>query len=80
MGWTPVFITTKSPFGKDFNSSGVRSGRSIICRDSDGSFLLLDTEPDITVRLPSALDSVSAEELFGAKPPNSVICVLSTMI
>ena len=80
IGWTPVFITTKSPLGSDFNSSGVRSGRSIICKDSDGSFLLLETEPDMTVRLPSAFDKVSAEELFGAKPPNKVICVLSTMI
>ena len=40
MGWTPVFITTKSPLGKDFNSSGVRSGRSIICRDLEpGKFI-----------------------------------------
>ena len=30
------------------------------------------TEPDITVRLPRALESTSAEELFGAKPPNIV--------
>lgn len=42
--------------------------------------MLIDTEPDITVRLPRALDSVSADELFGAKPPNNVICVLSTII
>lgn len=51
----------------DFNSSGVMSGRSIICRDWLGAFLLLDTEPDITVRLPRALDSTSAEPLLGAK-------------
>ena len=62
-----------------FNSSGVISGRSIICSDSDGSFLLLDTEPDITVRLPSALDKVSAEVLCGANPPKIVSWVLSTI-
>lgn len=34
--------------------------------------MLLDTEPDSTVLLPSALDSVSAEELFGANPPTLI--------
>ena len=45
------------------------SGRSIICKDWLGSFLLRETEPDITVRLPIAFDSTSAELLLGAKPP-----------
>ena len=54
------------------SSSGVSSGRSIIWSDCDGSFLLLLTDPLITVRLPSALESVSAELLFGAKPPKMV--------
>jgi hypothetical protein len=30
----------------------------------------------MTVREPSALDNVSAELLFGAKPPKIVSCVL----
>ena len=30
MGWQPVFITTKCPFGIDFSSSTVIKGRSII--------------------------------------------------
>ena len=63
-----------------FSSSGVISGRSIICKLSDGSFLPLLTDPDNTVRLPRALDSVSADVLFGANPPKIVSCVLSTMI
>ena len=48
----------------------------IVCSDCDGSFLLRLTEPDMTVRLPRALDSVSAELLLGAKPPKMVSCVL----
>ena len=48
----------------------------IVCSDCDGSFLLRLTEPDMTVRLPRALDSVSAELLLGAKPPTMVSCVL----
>ena len=36
------------------------SGRSIFCKLWLGSFLLLLTEPDNTVRLPSALVSCSA--------------------
>ena len=65
---------------RDFSSSGVSSGRSIICSDCDGSFLERLTDPDRTVRLPSAFDSTSAEELLGANPPNRISCVLSTMI
>ena len=60
MGCVPVFMTTKLPLGMDFSSSGVMSGRSIICKLWLGSFLLLLTEPDNTVRLPSALESCSA--------------------
>ena len=37
------------PFGRDFNSSGVISGRSIICKDLDGSFLLWLTEGSSTI-------------------------------
>ena len=73
-------MTTNCPLGILFNSSGVISGRSIICKDSDGSFLLLDTEPDITVQLPRALERVSAEVLWGANPPKMVSWVLSMMI
>ena len=73
-------MTKNCPRGMAFNSSGVMSGRSIICMDWLGSFLLLDTEPDSTVRLPSALDMTSAVLLLGAKPPNSVTCVLSTIM
>ena len=60
MGCVPVFITTKLPLGMDFNSSGVISGRSIICKLWLGSFLPRLTEPDSTVRLPSDLKSCSA--------------------
>ena len=66
-------MTIKVPFGRDFSSSGVIKGRSIICKDWDGWSLLLLTEPDITVRLPRDFDNISADELFGAKPPNSII-------
>ena len=80
IGCTPVFMTINSPFGMAFNSSGVIKARSTICKDCEGLSFPLLIEPDMTVRLPSAFDRVSADELFGAKPPNSVICVLSTMI
>ena len=80
MGWKPVFITINVPFGKDFSSSGVISGRSVICNDCDGSFLPLLTEPVRTVRFPRALERISAEEEFGAKPPNKVSWVLSMIM
>ena len=57
----------KLTFGRDFNSSGVINGLSIICKDCDGSFLLLLTEPVITVLLPSAFDNISAEQIFDMK-------------
>ena len=38
------------------------------------------TDPDCTVLLPRALDSTCADSLLGAKPPNTVSCVLSVMI
>ena len=60
-----------------FNSSAVISGRSVICRLWDGSFLLLDTEPVMTVRVPSALEIISAVSLEGAKPPAMVSWQLS---
>ena len=60
MGCVPVFITTKLPLGMDFNSSGVISGRSIICKLWLGSVFPLLTEPLSTVRLPSDLESCSA--------------------
>lgn len=31
-GWAPVRITTKEPFFIDFSSSGLMSGRSVICK------------------------------------------------
>ena len=63
-----------------FNSSGVISGRSIICKDCEGSFFPRLTEPDMTVRLPNAFESTSAEEELGANPPKMVSWVLSMMI
>lgn len=42
---------------------------SVICSDWDGSFLLLDTDPVITVRVPSALEMMSVVSLEGANPP-----------
>ena len=72
IGWQPVFITTKCPLGIDLNSSGVIRGRSTICRDWLGSFLLWLTEPDCTVRVPRFLDNTSAVWLPGAKPPKIV--------
>ena len=80
MGCVPVFMTTKLPLGMDFSSSGVIKGRSIICKLWLGSFLLLLTEPDNTVRLPSALESCSAVWLLGAKPPKMVSWQLSVNI
>ena len=53
----------------DFNSSAVISGRSVICKLWDGSFLLLDTEPVITVREPREREISSAVPDVGAKPP-----------
>ena len=70
----------KLSFGSDFNSSGVISGRSVICNDCEGSFLPRLTEPVRTVRFPRALERISAEEEFGAKPPNKVSCVLSMIV
>ena len=49
MGWDPVFITTNSPLGMDFSSSGVISARSAIWRDWLFSPLLRLMEPDCTV-------------------------------
>lgn len=66
-------MTTKLPLGMDFSSSGVMRGRSIICKLWLGSFLLLLTAPDNTVRLPSALESCSAVWLLGSKPPKMVL-------
>lgn len=77
MGCCPVFWTIKFPLGMDFSSSGVSSGRSIICRLWLGSFFPRLTDPDRTVRFPSALDSTSAVWLFGAKPPKMVSWQLS---
>ena len=68
-GCAPVFITMNEPFFMLFSSSAVISGRSVICRLWDGSFLLLDTEPVMTVRVPSAFEIISAVSLEGAKPP-----------
>ena len=51
MGWTPVLATIKLPLGMDFSSSGVISGRSIICRLWDGSFFPLEMEPLISLWL-----------------------------
>ena len=59
-GCAPVFITMKEPFYILLNSSAVINGLSVIWRDCDGSFLLRDTEPVITVRVPSALEIISA--------------------
>ena len=64
----------------DFSSSGVISGRSIICKLWDGSFFPRLMEPLITVRLPRALDSSTAVWLAGAKPPKMFTWQLSTMI
>ena len=50
-----------------FNSSGVIKARSTICKDCEGLSFPLLIEPDMTVRLPSAFDRVSADELFGRK-------------
>ena len=80
MGCEPVFMTTNSPFGMLFNSSAVISGRSIICSDLLGSFLLFEMLPLMTVRLPRAFDNTSAVCELGAKPPKIVSCVLSVMI
>lgn len=60
-----------------FSSSAVIRGRSVICRLWDGSFLLRDTEPVMTVREPSALEMTSAVSLEGAKPPAMVSWQLS---
>ena len=67
-------------FGRAFSSSALMSGLDAICRDWVGSFLDLLTVPTCSVRLPIARDSVSADVLFGAKPPNIINCVLSTMM
>ena len=64
-----IYLICFGIVGKDLSSSGVSNGRSIIWSDCDGSFLLRLTDPLMTVRLPSALDNVSAELLLGAKPP-----------
>ena len=80
IGCCPVFITMKVPFGRAFSSSALMSGLDAICRDLDGSFFDLLIVPTCTVRLPIARDSVSADVLFGAKPPNIINCVLSTMM
>ena len=61
-----------------FNSSGVMSGRSIICKLWDGSFFPRLMEPLITVRLPRALDSSTAVWLAGAKPPKMFTCRIYT--
>lgn len=79
MGWVPVFITTNSPLGMDFNSSGVMSGRSIICKDWLLSLPWL-TEPESTVRLPRAAERASAVLLWGEKPPKIVSWQLSHII
>lgn len=72
IGCIPVFMTTNSPFGRLFSSSGESNARSAICK----LWLLLSfpllMEPVKTVRLPRALESVSAVWLFGAKPPKIV--------
>ena len=73
-------MITNCLLGMDFSSSGVISGRSIICKDSDGSFLLRLTEPLMTVLEPRALDSVSTEVLCGANPPKMVSWLLSMII
>ena len=75
-----IFITTKLPLGIDFSSSGDMSGRSIICKDWESSFLPFVTVPDRTVRLPRLSESAAAVWLFGAKPPKMVSWQLSVNI
>ena len=65
-------MTMNCPLGRLLSSSGIMSGRSIICKLWDGSFLPLEMLPLMTVRLPSALLSTSAVWLLGAKPPKMV--------
>lgn len=62
------------------SSSALISGRSVICRDWDGSFLLRLTEPVITVRLPSVLETISAVSEVGANPPAMVTWQLSCIM
>ena len=69
--------TLKEPFFMFLSSSELISGRSVICKDWDGSFLLRLTEPVNTVRLPSVLETISAVSEVGAKPPAIVIWQLS---
>ena len=80
MGWQPVFARIKRPLGSVFNSSGSISGRPIICRLWLGSFFPLLMEPDSTVRLPNALERMSALSEFGAKPPNRISWQLSMIM
>ena len=68
-GCVPVFITINEPFFMLFSSSADIKALSVICSDWDGSFLLLDTEPVIAVRVPSALEMMSAVSLESANPP-----------
>lgn len=70
-------MTIKLPFGIDFSSSALIRGLSVICKLCDGSFLLLETEPVITVLVPNAFEIISAVSDVGAKPPAIVIWQLS---
>lgn len=74
IGWQPVFITTKCPFGILFNSSTVIKERSIICKERLLPSLPLDfdIDPLRTVCLPRFCDITSAVLEFGANAPNKV--------
>ena len=69
-GWHDEDISKKSLPAERFGCEGP-------CKINLGSFFPRLTDPDRTVRFPSALDSTSAVWLLGAKPPKMVSWQLS---